>query len=158
MFWIKCNLTDSTVRNTGETGDTYDLVNGWFRTIALGPLQRRQWRSSIPWSCWQRRKNQENFGRSYIWRINLWRKHASLVFKGSKQFYFSGFGIIFGHPPSTIVMRPFVWSCHIRNMPLQILASSLFYLLRLLFHYHQLFIDNWWFVIRDSLRAVESNF
>ena len=39
------------------------------------------------------------------------------------------------------VMRPFVWSSHTRKMPLQIWASSLFYLMHLLYHYDQLFID-----------------
>ena len=39
------------------------------------------------------------------------------------------------------VMRPFVWSSHFHNTPLQLLASSLFYLMRLLHLYRQLFID-----------------
>ena len=39
------------------------------------------------------------------------------------------------------VMRPFCLVSHIHKMPLQMWASSLFYLMRLLYHYHQLFID-----------------
>ena len=40
-------------------------------------------------------------------------------------------------------MRPFVWSSHIHKTSLQIWVSSLslLYLMRLLYHYHQLFID-----------------
>ena len=38
-------------------------------------------------------------------------------------------------------MRPFVWVSHIHKTLLQIRASSLFYLMRLLYHYHKLFID-----------------
>ena len=34
------------------------------------------------------------------------------------------------------VIRPFVWSSHIHKTMLQIRAHSLFYLMRLLYHYH----------------------
>ena len=38
-------------------------------------------------------------------------------------------------------MRPFVWSSQIHKMSLQIWVSSFFYLVHLLYHYHQSFID-----------------
>ena len=40
---------------------------------------------------------------------------------------------------NTSVMRPFVWSSHVHKTPLQIRASSLFYLMHVLYHPHQLF-------------------
>ena len=40
-----------------------------------------------------------------------------------------------------IVLGPFVWSSHTHKMTLQVRGSSLFYLMHLLYHYHQLFID-----------------
>ena len=40
-----------------------------------------------------------------------------------------------------IMLRPFVWSSHSHKTPLQMRASSLFYLMHLMYHYHQLFID-----------------
>ena len=40
------------------------------------------------------------------------------------------------------VMRPLVWSSHIHKTPLQILASSLCYLVHFLYHYHQCVLDH----------------
>ena len=46
-------------------------------------------------------------------------------------------------------MRPLVWSSHFHRTPLQMQASSLFYLVRILYH-HQLFID----IKRENLYCV----
>ena len=44
-------------------------------------------------------------------------------------------------PEKSGVMRPFVWSSCKCRMPLQVCRQALFYLMRILYHYHQLFID-----------------
>ena len=46
------------------------------------------------------------------------------------------------------VMRPFVWSSHFHRAMLQMLASSLFYLVCCLYHYPQLFSD----IERESIQ------
>ena len=45
------------------------------------------------------------------------------------------------HKIDTGVMRLFVWSSHIHKTLLQIWGQALFYLLHLLYHYHQFLID-----------------
>ena len=47
-------------------------------------------------------------------------------------------------------MRPLVWPSHVHKTPLQIRASSLFYLLHVLYQKHQLFID----IERENILSV----